>query len=129
MSTRVALVILHEKSCEIIEVQYGYDLMSEWLGGNMSPKQVDAMIERAKELNTIPLSDGGYWEYYTVITDKSLVNDLNRLDVTWLSNTFDCEIKAFLRYHQESACYDLFIHRDLWADDDEVEPDVRYLGR
>lgn len=128
MSTRAAVVILHKQSCEIIEVQYGYDLIEEWLGGSMSPKQIDAMRDRAKELNSIPLNDDIFHEYYLEVKDKAIVKELNSLATDWLSRNFDCEIQVFLRYNEDNQCYDMYILRDLWVDDDEIETDVRYLG-
>lgn len=128
MSTRAAVIILHEKKCEIIEVQYGYSLADNWLSGSMSPKQLDAMRSRAKELSTIPLGDGGMWEYYYEVTDEATVQELNDLGIKWLSSNVDCEILIFLRQGNDPDNYDMFIHRTLWADDGEIEPDVRCLG-
>lgn len=128
MSTRAAVIILHKKSCEIIEVQYGFDLAENWLCGNMSPKQLDAMRTRAKELSAIPLSDGGLWEYYYEITDEALVQELNALGTDWISHHVDCEILIFLRQNEDMDYYDMYIHRTLWVDDEEIEPDVRFLG-
>lgn len=128
MSTRAAVIILHKKSCEIIEVQYGFDLAENWLCGNMSPKQLDAMRTRAKELSAIPLSDGGLWEYYYEITDEALVQELNALGTDWISHHVDCEILIFLRQNADMDYYDMYIHRTLWVDDEEIEPDVRFLG-
>lgn len=128
MSTRAAVIILHKKSCEIIEVQYGFDLAGNWLCGNMSPKQLDAMRTRAKELSAIPLSDGGLWEYYYEITDEALVQELNALGTDWISHHVDCEILIFLRQNEDMDYYDMYIHRTLWVDDEEIEPDVRFLG-
>ena len=128
MSTRAAIIILHEKSCEIIEVQYGYDLAENWLCGNISPKQLDAMRIRAKELSTIPLNDGILWEYYYEVTDEALVKELNALSTDWISHHVDCEILIFLRQNETMDYYNMFINRSLWVDDNDIEPDVRFLG-
>ena len=128
MSTRAAVIVLHKKLCEIMEVQYGYDLAENWLSGSVSPMQLDAMRTRAKELSTIPLSDGGLWEYYYEVTDEATVQELNALGTDWLSSNLDCEILIFLRQGNDTDYYDMYIHRTLWADDNEIEPDVRCLG-
>ena len=128
MSTRAAVIVLHKKSCEIMEVQYGYDLAENWLSGSVSPMQLDAMRTRAKELSTVPLSDGGLWEYYYEVTDEATVQELNALGTDWLSSNVDCEILIFLRQGNDTDYYDMYIHRTLWADDNDIEPDVRCLG-
>ena len=128
MSTKATLVILHKDYCEIIAVKHGRDLAEVWLSGDMSPKQMDALRDRAKELSKILFPDGTLYDYYYEVKDKDVVKELNSFGTEWISKTEDSEIVIFVKGTEDPVRYDLFIYRDLWAEDEEIDTDVRCLG-